>query len=113
MLDELPHGVGRTDQIIVAVHSDVVPAMRVSAEGLGEASRIELVGRPETRERAGDATEQVKYDALSKGLSFKVTMGNVVTLTPPLTITQAEMDAAPDILDQCIWVVERKPSGAI
>jgi len=53
------------------------------------------------------------YAALSKGLSFKVTMGNVVTLTPPLTITQAEMDAALDILDQCIWVVERKPSGAV
>jgi len=53
------------------------------------------------------------YSALSKGLSFKVTMGNIVTLTPPLTITQSEMDAALDILDECIWAVERRPTGAI
>jgi 4-aminobutyrate aminotransferase len=84
-----------------------------SVRGLGLLMGMELVRSKETRERAVDATEQVMYDALSKGLSFKVTMGNVVTLTPPLTITQAEMDAALDILDQCIWVVERKPSGAI
>jgi len=74
---------------------------------------MELVKSKETRERAVDATEHVMYSALSKGLSFKVTMGNIVTLTPPLTITQAEMDAALDVLDQCIWAVERRPTSAI
>jgi 4-aminobutyrate aminotransferase-like enzyme len=29
-------------------------------------------------------------------------MGNVLTLTPPLTITESEMDAALDILDECL-----------
>jgi 4-aminobutyrate aminotransferase len=37
--------------------------------------------------------------ALSRGRSFKTTMGNVITLTPPLNLTLAPMDAALDIID--------------
>jgi 4-aminobutyrate aminotransferase len=44
----------------------------------------------------------VLYRALSRGLSFKTTMGNVLTLTPPLITTAAQMDAALDILDTCL-----------
>ena len=32
------------------------------------------------------------YSAVDRGLSFKLTMGNTVTLTPPLTISQQEID---------------------
>ena len=53
------------------------------------------------------AAEQVMYSSLSRGLNFKLTMGNIITLTPPLTITQDEMDKALDILDQCIREFER------
>jgi 4-aminobutyrate aminotransferase len=41
------------------------------------------------------------YAALSKGLSFKLTMGNILFLTPALTITEMEMDDALQILDEC------------
>ena len=51
------------------------------------------------------------YSALSKGLSFKITMGNIVTLTPPLTITEPEMDKALNILDGCLKEIEECPSG--
>jgi 4-aminobutyrate aminotransferase len=44
----------------------------------------------------------VLYRALSRGLSFKTTMGNVLTLTPPLITTRAQMDDALDILDECL-----------
>ncbi len=70
--------------------------------GLGLLLGIELVKDRQTRERACDAAERVMYRALEKGLSFKVTMGNVLTLTPPLTITKAELDRALDILEECI-----------
>ena len=70
--------------------------------GLGLLLGIELVKDRRTKERASDQAEQVMYAALSKGLSFKVTMGNILTLTPPLTITQAEMDRALDILEECL-----------
>jgi len=70
--------------------------------GLGLLLGIELVSNPETKEPARDAAERVMYRALIKGLSFKITMGNVITLTPPLTITQEEMDRALDILGDSI-----------
>jgi (R)-1-hydroxy-2-aminoethylphosphonate ammonia-lyase len=75
--------------------------------GLGLFLGIELVKNRQTRERAGDAAEAVMYAALSKGLSFKLTMGNILTLTPALTITKEEMDAALDIIEECIAEVEK------
>ena len=73
--------------------------------GLGLLMGIELVRNRETMERATDEAEQVMYLALSKGLNFKLTMGNILTLTPALTITQSEMDQALAILDSCIGAV--------
>ena len=51
------------------------------------------------------------YRALSRQLSFKTTMGNVLTLTPPLTITAAEMELALGIIEDCIGEVERDELG--
>jgi 4-aminobutyrate aminotransferase len=70
--------------------------------GLGLFLGIELVKDSNTRERASDEAEAVMYAALSKGVSFKLTMGNIITLTPPLTITREEMDRALDIIEECI-----------
>jgi len=74
--------------------------------GLGLFLGIELVKDRQTRERAEEAAEAVMYAALSKGLSFKLTMGNIITLTPPLTITTEEMDRALDIVEECIAEIE-------
>ncbi len=68
---------------------------------------MEIVKSKATRERAVGAAEQVMYSSLCRGLNFKLTMGNIITLTPPLTITQDEIDKALDILDQCIREFER------
>jgi len=51
--------------------------------------------------------DRVMYSALRKGLNFKVTMGSIITLTPPLTITKKQMDRALNILDECLEEVER------
>jgi 4-aminobutyrate aminotransferase len=74
--------------------------------GLGLLMGIELVRDRQTRERANDEAEAVMYAALDKGLSFKLTMGNILTLTPALTITREELDTALDILEECITEVE-------
>jgi 4-aminobutyrate aminotransferase-like enzyme len=50
--------------------------------------------------------ETVMYMALSRGLSFKLTMGNIITLTPSLTITKEKMNKALDIIEECIAEVE-------
>ncbi len=74
--------------------------------GLGLFLGIELVKDRQTRERATDEAEAIMYAALTKGMSFKLTMGNILTLTPPLTITREEMDRALDIIEACIFEVE-------
>ena len=70
--------------------------------GRGLLLGIELVTDRDARTPAGDAAEGVLYRALSRGLSFKTTMGNVLTLTPPLVTSREQMDSALDILDECI-----------
>jgi len=79
-----------------------------AVRGLGLLMGIELVKDRQTKVPAGKEAEQVMYGALSRGLNFKVTMGNIITLTPPLTITEPEMDRALDILDECISEVEKQ-----
>jgi len=78
--------------------------------GLGLLMGIELVKDRTTRERAVDEAEEVMYAALGKGLSFKLTMGNILTLTPALTITREEMDRALDIIEECLEEIEGKQS---
>ena len=70
--------------------------------GRGLLLGIELVSDRAAKTPAPDLAEQVLYKALSRGLSFKTTMGNVLTLTPPLITTLAQMDEALDILEACL-----------
>jgi 4-aminobutyrate aminotransferase len=73
-----------------------------SVRGLGLLMGVELVRNRDRRERAQDEAEQTMYSALARGLSFKLSMGNILTLTPPLTIAKTEMDAALDIRESCL-----------
>ncbi|NDP42587.1 MAG: aspartate aminotransferase family protein [Aromatoleum sp.] len=71
--------------------------------GIGLLLGIELVraGAP-----ARDEAERVLYHCLAHGLSFKIGQGNVLTLSPPLVIAPAELDAAFDIIDAALAAVE-------
>ncbi len=82
---------------------EIVGAVR----GLGLLMGMELVKDRQTKEPAIEEAEQVMYSALGKGLNFKLTMGSIITLTPPLTITKHEMDRALNILDECLEEIEK------
>ncbi len=78
--------------------------------GRGLLLGIELVdvaqaGGRDSQAPANDAAEEIFYRALEAGLSFKVTMGNVLTLPPPLTIAEDDLDRALRILEGCIGAV--------
>jgi 4-aminobutyrate aminotransferase len=75
--------------------------------GVGCLLGIELVTDRATKVPANDTAEAVMYRALEKGLSFKTTFGNVLTLTPPLNVTEAEMARALDIIDESIHETTR------
>jgi 4-aminobutyrate aminotransferase len=51
--------------------------------------------------------ERALYAALEGGLSFKISMGNILTLTPPLTISRDDLDAAMDILESALALAAR------
>lgn len=51
---------------------------------------------------AEDAADEVLYRCLADGLSFKLGGGRVLTLCPPLTISEAQMDQALDIVEHAI-----------
>jgi 4-aminobutyrate aminotransferase len=68
----------------------------------------ELVLDRDSRAPAADAADAVLYKALGRGLNFKTTMGNVLTLTPPLITTEAQMREAMEIIEESIAEVERE-----
>ena len=70
--------------------------------GRGLMLGIELVKDRSTKEPDDGLAQEVLYRALDQGLSFKTTMGNVLTLTPPLVVTAAEMMQALDIVERVI-----------
>lgn len=74
--------------------------------GLGLLLGVELVADPETKAPAPEAADAVMYRCLDMGLNFKTTLGNVLTLTPPLIIARGDMDRALDILERAITEVE-------
>jgi len=74
--------------------------------GLGLLMGMEIVTDRQTMARATDEAERVMYRALSLGLNFKVTMGNILTLAPALTVTRTQMDKALAILDRSIAEME-------
>jgi len=63
---------------------------------------IELELDCESKEKAISESEQIMYKCMENGLSFKVSQGNVLTLAPPLTISEKELEEALDILEQSI-----------
>ena len=72
------------------------------ARGLGLLLSLQLARAGQTQEWAVEQAEQVLYYALEHGLSFKVTMGNILTLTPPLNVSAAQLDQALDVLGRGI-----------
>ena len=46
--------------------------------------------------------ERAYYRCLEAGLSFKISQGNVLTLSPPMVISRAELDRALGIVEQAI-----------
>lgn len=59
---------------------------------------VELVKSRETKEKASELAEKIMYDCMRRGLSFKVSQGNVLQLSPALTISRQDLEKAIAIL---------------
>ena len=76
--------------------------------GQGLLFGAELVRSRESRMPAELEADQIMYDCLKRGLSFKVSQGCFLTLTPPLTVKCSELDQAIDTLDAVLSEVENE-----
>ncbi|MBX3598327.1 MAG: aspartate aminotransferase family protein [Rhizobiaceae bacterium] len=70
--------------------------------GRGMMFGVEIVDDKDARTVAPERAERIYYRCLEQGLSFKISAGNVLTLSPPLIIGQAELDRALDIVEAAI-----------
>ncbi|WMP08348.1 aspartate aminotransferase family protein [Vibrio parahaemolyticus] len=70
--------------------------------GIGMLWGIELVTDHESKSRAYDEAEAVLYQCLNNGVSFKVSQGNVIQLSPPLIITREQLTEALTIFEEAI-----------
>ncbi|MGB5871440.1 MAG: aspartate aminotransferase family protein [Albidovulum sp.] len=70
--------------------------------GRGLMFGVEIVEDRASRQAAPDRAERIYYRCLEAGLSFKISAGCVLTLSPPLTIAQAELDQALGIVMKAI-----------
>ncbi|EJI1383678.1 aspartate aminotransferase family protein [Vibrio alginolyticus] len=70
--------------------------------GIGMLWGIELVTDQESKARAYDEAEAVLYQCLNNGVSFKVSQGNVIQLSPPLIITREQLTEALAIFEEAI-----------
>ncbi len=70
--------------------------------GIGMLWGIELVSDHESKARAYDEAEAVLYQCLNNGVSFKVSQGNVIQLSPPLIITREQLTEALAIFEEAI-----------
>ncbi|EGQ8088668.1 aspartate aminotransferase family protein [Vibrio vulnificus] len=70
--------------------------------GIGMLWGIELVTDHESKARAYDEAEAVLYQCLNNGVSFKVSQGNVIQLSPPLIITREQLTEALAIFEEAL-----------
>jgi 4-aminobutyrate aminotransferase len=70
--------------------------------GRGLMLGVEIVEDRATKTAAPDRAERIYYRCLAAGLSFKISAGCVLTLSPPLTIAKTDLDRALHIVEQAI-----------
>ena len=70
--------------------------------GRGLLFGVELVKDRDTREGDRALAEKVFYRCLDAGLSFKISAGSVLTLSPPLVISRQDLDHALEIVEDAV-----------
>jgi 4-aminobutyrate aminotransferase len=63
---------------------------------------VEIVTDRDSRTPDAPRAEAVYYACLAEGLSFKISAGNVLTLSPPMTIAQDDLDCALGIVEAAV-----------
>jgi 4-aminobutyrate aminotransferase len=99
------HAMGRMRELMG--RSQIVGDVR----GRGLLFGVEIVTDKTARTPGPDLAEAVYYRCLEAGLSFKISQGCVLTLSPPLVISKADLDRALDIVESAVRAEERSTTA--
>ena len=77
-------------------------AIAGDVRGRGLMFGVEIVADKATRAPAPELAEKIYYRCLDQGLSFKISQGCVLTLSPPLTIAREDLESALNIVETAI-----------
>lgn len=90
------HALGRMQDLMMCT------AHIGDVRGRGLLFGIEIVADKDSMEADNARAERIYYRCLDAGLSFKISQGNVLTLSPPLVISRADFDRALDIVTAAV-----------
>ena len=77
-------------------------AIAGDVRGRGLMFGVEIVAGDDARSPDPERAERILYACLAAGLSFKLSAGSVLTLSPPLTIPEADLDRALSIVETAV-----------
>lgn len=75
--------------------------------GRGVLFGIEIVQDRVSKAAGNELAERIYYQCLDAGLSFKISQGCVLTLSPPMNITKSDLDSALSIVETAIFDTAR------
>ena len=75
--------------------------------GRGLMLGVEIVKDKQTKEYAHDERDRIVELAFERGILFLGCGPSTVRISPPLVVSQDEADAAIDVLEECISIVEK------
>ena len=99
--DMLAH-VGRMGALIRAGIEGLKSRYVRQVRGLGLMIGVEIVEDRDTFRPHLALAERIYYRCLEAGLSFKISAGNVLTLSPPLVISRDDLDRALTIVEDAV-----------
>jgi 4-aminobutyrate aminotransferase len=70
--------------------------------GRGLMFGVDIVRDRETKAPGNEMAEAIYYRCLAAGLSFKISQGSVLTLSPPLTISETDLGDALSIVEMAV-----------
>ncbi len=90
------HALGRMRELMVRA-----PCIG-DVRGRGLMFGVDIVTDRASREPGRALAEKIYYRCLDAGLSFKISQGSVLTLSPPLVISRNDLDQALDIVESAV-----------
>lgn len=74
---------------------------------IGMLAAIELVADRATQQPLASETQAIMYACLERGVNFKISSGNIITLTPSLVINDGDLEVAFAIIESAIATVNQ------